>query len=247
MTVNKTLTGKEIAQVFAGTGGAKRLLRFAKKNDAQYWQFISAFKDQVAAIIITGGTAAPVDNKAATDNLVTILKNMHDAQRREAADEEARTGMRTIDGVKFIRADRHHDLQHAASDQTPAPPPDGLKPPKPPPDVTVDVLPANVRKKYFTPSGALITELNNGTTICQPPSRGGIYDDGSRDVPISQTAKPSTDGITSQPISEVQRTRRVRPDDAVGLWGTAANGFNAQPDFGINFSQQPAYNGRRFP
>jgi hypothetical protein len=163
VSVNK-ITNKDIALVFERVGGLKAMVKWIKASNRNREKFYMRYPSEIAAVIASKSNA-PVKHEAAAANLVTILKNMGDNQRREAAAEEARTGVRMIDGVAYVKADpalnidgvrsdvpklvdgvidarpTRHNISDAAPDTTPQPQPsnDGCTP-KPKPDVAEHVV-----------------------------------------------------------------------------------------------------------
>jgi hypothetical protein len=86
----------------------------------------------------------------------------------------------------------------------------------------------------------------DGVIDVRPSVRHDISD-AARDAPAPQPTKPSTDGVTPKPKPEAQHTRRAAPTAVVGLYAASVLGEGAPVDYGRNWSQSPAYPGRRFP
>jgi hypothetical protein len=146
MTVNKQ--SSDIALVFKRVGGVNALVKWIKASDENRERFYMKFGQELITMI-SAEANAPVEREASLANLATILQNMRDNHRRIEAAEEARTGVRMIDGVAYVRADpdrasnidgvssdvsAHGISDGARRDTVPQPSNDGFTP-KPRPDV----------------------------------------------------------------------------------------------------------------
>ncbi|SHG24852.1 hypothetical protein [Bradyrhizobium erythrophlei] len=139
MTVNRKFSSADIALAFKATGGAKALIRWAKKPHNQA-RFYSMFKNEILQILQASHSNAPVENSQALSRAVleVALRGAVSARARgDPPTSVTYTGGPHVDlNFGVVKRGVTSDVVGAAKQEHPLKPqPDPPMQPRPKPDV----------------------------------------------------------------------------------------------------------------
>jgi hypothetical protein len=119
MTVNKTVSGKDLAQLFAALGGWRGVARFARKNDRNRLEVYRIFGKALLETSGGGSIAAVEDDKQALSSVVEQALLGAIAARR--GDRPYAPGGHVLDSVNsdVTNADQHGNRDSVADNVTP--------------------------------------------------------------------------------------------------------------------------------